>query len=106
MIKLEIDSVEYDLDDDLRSRIIDRIGGLDEFMNTLEEGRVTVSWEGGFEEQTRVGAEVWGEGSHFDASDTDWKPVKAIDQTRQKLESQITREHSKELKSRDQHPRK
>ena len=105
MIKLEIDSVEYDLDDDLRSRIIDRIGGLDEFMKGLEKGHVAVSWEGGSHEQTRVSAEVWGGGRHFDASDTDWKPVKAIDQTRQKLESQITREHAKELKSRD-HPRK
>ena len=105
MIKLEIDSVEYELDDDLRNRIIDRIGSLDEFMNGLEGGHVAVSWEGGSHEQTRISAEVWGGGSHFDASDTDWKPVKAIDQTRQKLESQITREHSKELKSRDQHPR-
>jgi ribosomal subunit interface protein len=106
MIKLEIDSVKYDLGDDLRSRIIDRIGGLDEFMNTLKEGHVSVSWEGGSHEQTRVSAEVWGGGHHFDASDTDWKPGIAIDQTRQKLESQITREHSRDLKSRDQHPRK
>ena len=106
MIKLEIDSLEYELDDDLRSRIIDRIGGLDEFMNGLEKGHVAVSWEGGSHEQTRISAEVWGGGHNFDASDTDWKPVKAIDQTRQKLESQITREHAKELKSRDQHPRK
>ena len=45
MIKLEIDSVGYDLDDDLRSRIIDRIGGLDEFMDGLKEGHVAVSWE-------------------------------------------------------------
>ena len=106
MIKLEIDSVEYDLDDDLRSRITDRIGGLDEFMNDLNQGHVTVSWEGGSQEQTRVRAELSGGGHHFDASDTDWKPGKAIDQTRQKLESQITREHSRDLKSRDQDPRK
>ena len=43
MIQLEIDTEHYDLSDDLRKRINDRIGGLDEFMNTLEEGHVTVS---------------------------------------------------------------
>ena len=63
MIKLEIDSVEYDLDDDLRSRITDRIGGLDEFMNDLNQGHVTVSWEGGSQEQTRVRAELSGGGT-------------------------------------------
>jgi ribosomal subunit interface protein len=104
MIKLDIDSGKYDLDGELRNRIIDRIGGLDEFMNTLEEGHVVVSWEGGTNEQTRVSAEVWGEGHHFDASDTDRKPATAIDKTREKLESQITREHSKELDKRDHRP--
>ena len=38
MIKLEIDSVNYDIDDDLRSRIVDRIGSLDEYMSDLEGG--------------------------------------------------------------------
>ena len=47
MIKRKIDADGYELSDDLRSRIEDRIGGLDEFMNTLTEGHVTVSWEGG-----------------------------------------------------------
>ena len=102
MIKLQIDTVKYDLDDDLRSRIVDRIGGLDEFMSDLEEGHVTVEWQGGSHEQTKVSAEVWGGKNRFDASDTDWKPVTAIDQTRQKLESQISGEHSKEL-DRDHH---
>lgn len=102
MIKLKIDTVDYDLDGDLRDRIIDRIGGLDEFMSDLTEGHVTVAWEGGTHEQTKVSAEVWGGGHRFDGSDTDWKPVTAIDQTRQKLESQISGEHSKES-DRDHH---
>ena len=103
MIKLRIDADGYDLSDDLKSRIEDRIGGLDEFMDTLTEGHVTVSWEGGNSEQTKVRAQVWGGGHKFDGSDTDWKPVKAIDQTREKLSSQIRREHSKELRSHDRH---
>jgi hypothetical protein len=49
-----------------------------------------------------VSAEVWGGGHRFDASVTDWKPVEAIDQTRQKLELRISGEHSKEL-DRDHH---
>ena len=103
MIKLRIDADGYDLSDDLKSRIEDRIGGLDEFMGTLSEGHVTVSWAGGKNEQTKVRAHVWGGGHKFDGSDTDWKPVKAIDQTREKLSSQIRREHSKELRSHDRH---
>ena len=70
-------------------------------MNGLGEGHVAVSWEGGSHEQTKVSAEVWGGRHLFDASDTDWKPAKAVDQTRQTLESQITGKHSKELKDRD-----
>ena len=101
MIKLEIDTEGYDLDSDLKSRIKNRIGGLDEFMDTLDEGHVTVSWEGGPNEQTRIRAQVWGPGYKFEGSDTDWKPVKAIDQTRQKLETQIRREHKKLISERD-----
>ena len=101
MIKLEIDTANYDLDDDLRNRIVDRIGGLDEFMNSLDEGHVKIAWEGGPGEKTKMSAEVWGAGHRFEASDTDWKAVKAIDQTRQKLESQITGAHSKETDDRD-----
>jgi len=102
MIKLEIDADSYDLDSDLKSRIKDRIGGLDEFLDTLDRGHVTVSWEGGGpNEQTRIRAQVWGPGHKFEASDTDWKPVRAIDQTRQKLESQIRRAHEKQISERD-----
>ncbi len=103
MINVEIDAKNYDLDDDLRSRATERIGGLDEFMSTLDEGRVTFSWKGGTNEQTEVYAKVWGGGNEFEASDTDWKAKKALDQTRQKLESQITKKHSRGLKDHDQH---
>jgi len=103
MIKLNIDSKMYELSDDLRNRIIEQLGGLDEFMDTLQEGDVSVSWEGGSHEQTRVSAELRGGGRRFEASDTDWKPITAIDRTRHKLEAQITKEHSKDLDRRD-HP--
>jgi ribosomal subunit interface protein len=102
MIKPEIDTEGYDLENDLKSRIEERIGGLDEFMDTLEGGHVTVSWEGGPNEQTKIRAQVWGPGHKFEGSDTDWKAVKAIDQTRQKLESQIRRAHGKQISERDQ----
>jgi ribosomal subunit interface protein len=101
MIKLEIDSVHYDLDDALRSLIVDRIGGLDELMSGLVEGRVAVSWEGGPHQETKVSAQVWGGGHHFEASDTHREPFEAIDQTRHKLEAQISKKHSKELKHGD-----
>jgi ribosome-associated translation inhibitor RaiA len=94
MIKnMEIDTEHYDLSDDLRKRIHDRIGGLDEFMDTLDRGHVTVSWAGGPNEQTRIRAQLWGPGHQFDGSDTDWKAETAIDRTRTKLESQIRRAH-------------
>ena len=76
---------------------------VEEFMDTLTDGHVTVSWEGGKNEQTEVRAQVWGGGHEFDGSDTDWKAKKAIDQTREKLSSQIRREHSKRLRSHDRH---
>ena len=97
MINVEIDAKNYDLDDEMRSRTTDRIGGLDEFMSTLDKGRVEFSWVGGADEQTKVFAKVWGGGEEFEASDTDWKAKKALDQARQKLESQIRRKHSKEI---------
>ena len=103
MINIEINSKDYDLSDEERSRAVERIGGLDEFMGDLDQGRVRFSWEGGPNEQTKVHASVWGGGNQFEASDTDWKAKKAIDQARQKLESQIRREHSKGLRSHDQH---
>ena len=101
MIKLEIDTNNYDLNSDLKSRIKDKIGGLDEFMSTLDEGHVTVSWEGGPNEQTRIRAQVWGPGHKFEGSDADWKSIKAIDRTQQKLESQIRRDHDKQISERD-----
>ena len=100
MIKLEIDVEDYDLSDDLKARIEDRIGGLDEFMDTLDEGHVTVAWEGGSNEETRVSAQVWGGGDKFEASDVDWKPVTAVDKTRSKLESQVRKAHGKAISER------
>ncbi|MEA3502606.1 MAG: HPF/RaiA family ribosome-associated protein [Actinomycetota bacterium] len=105
MIKLEIDVEDYDLSDELKARIQDRIGGLDEFMDTLDKGHVTVAWEGGKNEQTRVSAQVWGGGDKFEGSDVDWKSVTAIDKTRSKLESQITKVHGKRLSERDRRRR-
>lgn len=102
MIKnMEIDTEHYDLSDDLKQRIQDKIAGLDEFMDTLDRGHVTVSWEGGPNEQTRVRAQVSGPGHQFDASDTDWKAESAIDKTHSKLESQIRRAHEKSISERD-----
>lgn len=101
MIKLEIDVEGYDLSEALKERIQNRIGGLDEFMDTLEAGHVTVAWEGGSNEETRVSAQVWGGGNKFEGSDVDWKPVTAVDKTRSKLESQIKRVHGREISKRD-----
>lgn len=105
MINLEIDVEGYDLSNDLKARIQDRIGGLDEFMDTLDGGHVTVAWEGGSNEETRVSAQVWGGGNKFDASDVDWKPVTAVDKTRSKLESQIKKVHDKAISERDRRRR-
>jgi ribosomal subunit interface protein len=95
MIKLEIRAAHYDLDDSLRSRIEDGIGGLDKYLDTLEHGQVTLGWEGGPNEQTKVDARLWGAGVQFEAEDTDWKAVTAVDQTRDKLKTQIRRDHGK-----------
>ena len=106
MIKnLNIDTEGYDLSRDLKSRIADRIGGLDEFMNTLDRGHVTVSWEGGENHETRIRAQVSGSGTQFEASDTDWKAETAIDETRSKLESQIKRAHDSKISNRDERDR-
>ncbi|MCL1692233.1 MAG: HPF/RaiA family ribosome-associated protein [Actinomycetia bacterium] len=101
MIKLVVDVEDYDLSDDLKERLQDRIGGLDDFMNTLDEGHVTVAWEGGPNEETSVSAQVWGGGHKFEASDVDWKPATAVQKTRSKLESQIRKAHGKEISDRD-----
>lgn len=100
---MEIDTEHYDLSEDLRRSIKNRIGGLDEFMDTLDRGHVTVSWEGGPNEQTRIRAQLWGPGQQFDGSDTDWNATTAIDKTRTKLESQIGRAHKKNISDRDHH---
>ena len=106
MIKnMEIDTEHYDLSDDLKQRIQSKIAGLDEFMDTLDRGHVTVSWEGGPNEQTRIRAQVWGPGHQFDASDTDWKAITAIDKTHSELESQIRRAHEKSISERDHNRR-
>lgn len=101
MIKLQIDTEGYDLPSDLKSRIEEKMGGLDEYMNSLDRGHVTVSWEGGPNEQTKIRAQVWGPGHKFEGSDTDWHAVTAVDQTQHKLETQIRREHGKEISERD-----
>jgi ribosomal subunit interface protein len=102
MIKnIEIDTEGYDLSADLKQRIQNKIAGLDEFMDTLDRGHVTVSWEGGPNEQTKIRARVWGPGHEFDASDTDWKAITAVDKTHSKLESQIRRVHKKAISERD-----
>jgi ribosomal subunit interface protein len=96
--KVEINAVGYDLSDDLKQRIQDKIAGLDEYMNTLDRGYVTVSWEGSPNEQTKIRAQVSGPGDQFfDASGTDWKAVTAIDETHSKLESQIRRAQEKAI---------
>jgi ribosomal subunit interface protein len=102
---MEIDTEGYDLSDDLKQQIQDKIAGLDEHMDTLDRGHVTVSWEGGPNEQTRIRAQVWGPGHTFDASDTDWKAVTAIDKTHSKLESQIRRAHEDSISRRDHNRR-
>ena len=99
---MEIDTEGYDLSDELKARIRDRIGGLDEFMDTLDRGHVTVSWEGGPNEQTKIRAQVWGSGHQFDGSDVNWKAETAIDKTRSKLESQIKEAHNKRISKRDE----
>jgi ribosomal subunit interface protein len=101
VIRLEIDTEGYDLDKDLKTRIQDKIGGLDEYMNSLDRGHVTVSWEGGQNEQTKIRAQVWGPGHKFESSDTDWHATTAVDQASHKLETQIRRQHGKEISDRD-----
>jgi ribosomal subunit interface protein len=95
MIKIEINAADYDLHEDLKTRIENGFGGLDEYMEALEHGDVILTWVGGANEQTKVHARVWGPGVEFTATDTDWKSVTAVDQTRDKLKTQIRREHGK-----------
>lgn len=102
---MEIDTEHYDLSDDLKQRIQQKIAGLDKYMDTLDRGHVSVSWEGGTNEQTKIRAQVWGPGQHFDVSDTDWKAETAIDETHSELESQIRRAHEKSISQRDRNSR-
>ena len=101
VIKLTVDGDKYDIGDDLRSRIEDNFGGLDKYLNSLDRGHVTVAWEGGPNEQTSVRAQVWGPGHRFEAADTDRQATTAVDKTHHKLETQIRREHGKEISERD-----
>jgi len=96
-----MDAEGYDLTADLKQRIQDKIAGLDEYMGTLGRGHVAVSWEGGSNEQTKIRAQAWGPDHKFDASDTDWSAVKAIDKTHAKLESQIRGVSEKTISKRD-----
>ena len=95
MIELKIDGQGYELYDELRDEIHAKIGGLDEHMEALQQGHVTVSWEGGTNEQTKVHAQIWGSGHRFDASDVDWNAMAAVDKAGHKLATQIRREHRK-----------
>jgi ribosomal subunit interface protein len=97
MIELKIDGQGYELGDELKDEIQAKIGGLDEHMDSLQSGHVTVTWEGGPDEQTKVHAKVWGSGHRFDASDNDWSSMAAIDNVGHKLATQIRREHRKEV---------
>ncbi len=100
MIELKIDGQGYELDDGLRDEIDARIGALDEHMDSLQNGHVIVSWEGGKDEQTKIHAQLWGSGHRFDASDVDWNAAIAVDKTSDKLATQIRREHRKDVANR------
>jgi ribosomal subunit interface protein len=100
MIELEIDGDGYALDDRTRDDIELKIGGLDAHMESLQHGHVTVSWEGGPNEQTKVSAHIWGSGHRFDASDVDRNALIAVDNACNKLATQIRREHRKEVAKR------
>lgn len=97
MITLELDADGYELDTDLRRLIGDRIGSLDEYMDELDRGHVTVSSEGGTKQLAGVRAQVWGPRHHFEASSTDRDPGAAVDEVRRKLQTQIRRDRGKEV---------
>lgn len=99
MLKLEIDAENSDLPEDFKGRIQERFGDLDKYMQTLDGGRVAVSTEGG--KRTKVSAQIWGPGHQFEASDTDTDANTAIAKTHHKLETQIRREHGREISARD-----
>lgn len=100
VIKLEIDGAGHDIPHDLKGRLEEKIGGLDEYMDSLDGGNVTVAWEGGHNERTSVRAQVWGPGHRFEASDTDWNATTSVDKAHHKLETQIRRDHGKGISER------
>ena len=100
MIELKIDGQGYTLDNELNDEIRLKIGELDEHMESLQGGHVTVSWEGGVDGLTKVHAQLWGNGHRFDASDVDRSAIVAIDKTSDKLATQIRREHRKDVAKR------
>jgi ribosome-associated translation inhibitor RaiA len=100
MIELKIDGQGYELNDELNDEIHAKIGTLDEHMEALQGGHVTISWEGGPDGQTKVHAKVWGSGHSFDASDVDWSSMATVDQVGHKLATQIRREHRKDVADR------
>ena len=74
MIELKIDGQGYELDDELKDEIHTKIGGLDEHMDSIQTGHVTVTWEGGKDVQTKIHVQLWGSGHRFEASDIDRAP--------------------------------
>jgi ribosomal subunit interface protein len=97
MIALKIDGQGYGLTDELKDEITTKIGELDEHMESLESGHVTVSWEGGKDDQTKIHAQLWGAGHRFEATDIDRTALAAIDKAGHKLATQIRREHRKDV---------
>lgn len=100
MIELKIDGQGYELSQELRDEIEAKLGGLDEHMEALDSGHVTVTWEGGEQDQTMIHAQLWGPGHRFHASDTDRIAEAAVGNTSDKLATQIRREHRKEVSDR------
>lgn len=101
MLDVTVTADDYDLSDELRRTAIDKIGALDEYIKGIQTAHVIFSWEGGPGEQTSVRAQVDGGGHRFEASDVDWKALTALDKTRHELETQIRRQKSRELDTRD-----
>lgn len=97
MIALKIDGQGYELTDELKDEINAKIGGLDEHMESLDTGHITLSWEGGKEGETKIHAQLWGAGHRFEASDVDRTAFIALDNVGQKLATQIRREHRKDV---------
>jgi ribosomal subunit interface protein len=100
VIKLRIDAYQYELDDELREHIEQGIGSLDRHMPKLAEGHVTVSWDD-HKEKTVVTAQVWGGKDQIEASRAERSATEAIDQVREKLETQIREKHSEETSHYD-----